>query len=83
VADLAVRTGEPAIGAELVGAADIERERAGVKHKPDEIAFFGTTVRQLEQSLGAEAYARECERGRRSTLQAAVAFALEFTERER
>jgi hypothetical protein len=80
-ADLACRTGDPVTGAQLIGAAHAERERAGVERKPDELPFIETTVRELERVLGREAYACEHERGRGQACQAAVEVALECTGR--
>jgi tetratricopeptide (TPR) repeat protein len=82
LAALSARTGAPITGAELVGAAEAERERSGIDRKPDELAVFDTTIRELSEDLGAEAYARAQARGRSRGLDIAVAVALESTERE-
>ncbi|HEY4827596.1 MAG TPA: BTAD domain-containing putative transcriptional regulator [Solirubrobacteraceae bacterium] len=79
VAELAARTGDAVTGAALVGAADAERERAGARRKPDEFPFYDTTVEKLERALGHDVYARERERGRSASLEAAVAVALAAT----
>ena len=80
VAELSARRGDPVTGAELVGSADRERERAGTKRKPDELPFFDATVEKLERALGREAYERERERGQNGSFEAAVAAALASTE---
>lgn len=82
LAALSARTGAPVTGAELVGAAEAERERAGVNRKPDERSLFDTTIRELAADLGPEAYARARARGRGRGLDIAVAVALESIQRE-
>jgi predicted ATPase len=82
VAHFAARRGEPAVGAQLIGAAHAERARAGAERKPDERPYFEQTVEELERALGPEAYARERRQGQIRSLQAAVAIALKSTERE-
>jgi hypothetical protein len=80
LAALSARRGSPETGAELIGAAEGERDRAGVKRTPDQLPFFEETIRELEQSLGPEAYARELERGRGQSIEAAVAVGLRSTK---
>jgi tetratricopeptide (TPR) repeat protein len=82
LAALSARTGAPVTGAELVGAAEAERDRSGIARKPDELVVFDTTVRELSEDLGPEAYGRALARGRSRGLDIAVAVALESTERE-
>ncbi len=61
-----------------VGAAEAERERAGIDRKPDEVVpVRDTRVRELAADLGPEAYARARARGRSRGLDIAVAVALE------
>ena len=81
VADLASRAGQPVAAAQLIGAAEAERERERARRKPDEAPFYKATDHKLEQALGREGYARERERGRGMTLDEAVAEALETTAR--
>jgi predicted ATPase/DNA-binding SARP family transcriptional activator len=81
VADLASRAGQPVPAAQLIGAAQAERERQQAGRKPDEAPFYEATVEKLEEALGHDGYAREHERGRGLTLDAAVAEALETTAR--
>jgi predicted ATPase/DNA-binding SARP family transcriptional activator len=82
LAALSARTGAPVTGAELVGAAEAERERSGSDRKPDERALFDTTIRELAGDLGPDAYARARARGRSRGLDIAVAVALESIQRE-
>jgi tetratricopeptide (TPR) repeat protein len=81
VADLASRAGQPVAAARLIGAAEAERERQRAWRKPDELPFYGATVEKLEQALGPEAYEQERARGRRMSLDEAIAAALESTAR--
>jgi tetratricopeptide (TPR) repeat protein len=82
LAALCARTAAPVTGAELIGAADAERERSGTERKPDELALFETTTRELTDELGIEGYARARGRGRGRSLDIAVAVALKAIERE-
>ncbi len=82
LAALSARTGAPVVGAELIGAAEAERHRSGIDRKPDELALFEATTRELQEELGAEAYARARARGASRSLDIAVAVALKSTERE-
>jgi tetratricopeptide (TPR) repeat protein len=82
LAALSARTGAPVIGAELLGAAEAERDRSGIDRKPDERALFEATTQELADELGPEAYARARLRGRSRGLDIAVAVALKSTERE-
>jgi hypothetical protein len=81
LAGLGARTGAPVIGAELIGAAEAERERVGLDRKPDQLPLFEATIRELSEELGRDAYERARARGRSRTLDIAVAVALESTER--
>lgn len=65
----------PAIGAELVGAAEAERIRAGALRQPDERPLFEITVRELEETLSRDAYDRQRERGFGRSREAAVQLA--------
>ncbi|MBV8432636.1 MAG: MFS transporter [Solirubrobacterales bacterium] len=82
LAALCARTGTPVTGAELIGAAEAERERSGIDRKPDELPLFEATIRELVDELGREAYTRAVARGRGRDLDVAVALALKSTERE-
>jgi predicted ATPase/DNA-binding SARP family transcriptional activator len=82
LAGLSARTGAPVIGAELIGAAEAERERAGIDRKPDQLPLFETTTRELAEELGPAAYARARTRGHGRSLDIAVAVALKSTERQ-
>jgi predicted ATPase/DNA-binding SARP family transcriptional activator len=82
LAALSARTGAPVTGVELIGAAEAERERAGIDRKPDELALFEATIHELSEELDGEAYARARSRGWSRGLDIAVAVALESTERE-
>jgi predicted ATPase/DNA-binding SARP family transcriptional activator len=82
LAALCARIGSPITGAELLGAAEAERERAGIEHKPDELALFDATTHALADQLGSEVYARARARGRSRSLDVSVAVALKLTERE-
>jgi predicted ATPase/DNA-binding SARP family transcriptional activator len=82
LAALSARTGAPVTGVELIGAAEAERERAGIERKPDELVLFEPTLRELSEELDAESYARARSRGWSRGLDIAVAVALESTERE-
>jgi tetratricopeptide (TPR) repeat protein len=77
VAHFALEAGEPGGAAELIGAADAERARAGVVRKPDERPYFEQTERELARALGRTRYDRERSRGQRTSLEDAVALALE------
>lgn len=68
------------IGAELIGAADAERERTGVARRPDEWRFLDATARALEEALAEKDYRLAHDRGRCMTLDSAVALALKSTE---
>jgi tetratricopeptide (TPR) repeat protein len=82
LAALCARTGAPVTGAELIGAAEAERQRSGIDRKPDELVLFEATTRELGDELGIEAYARARARGRSRSLDIAVAVALKSIERE-
>ena len=82
LAALNARTGAPVTGAELIGAAEAERERSGIDRKPDELVLFESTVRELQDELGPEAYVRARARGASRSLDIAVAVAIKSTERE-
>jgi predicted ATPase/DNA-binding SARP family transcriptional activator len=83
VADLGSRAGQPVAAAQLIGAAEAQRERQRAWRKPDEVPFYEATVEKLEQALGDEGYARERERGLGMALDEAVAEALETIARAR
>lgn len=82
LAALCARAGAPVTGAELIGAAEAERERSGIDRKPDELALFEATERELTDELGIENYARARARGSSRSLDIAVAVALKAIERE-
>ncbi|HLY48862.1 MAG TPA: BTAD domain-containing putative transcriptional regulator [Solirubrobacteraceae bacterium] len=82
LAALSARTGAPITAAELIGAAEAERERSGIDRKPDELALFATTHDELIEELGPEVYTRARARGRGRNLDIAVAVALKSTQRE-
>jgi hypothetical protein len=69
--------------AELIGAVDAERERTGAKRPPDEQPFFEQTLCELVRALGKAEYERAHERGLHKPLDAAVAFALDYTAEQR
>lgn len=81
LAALSARKGAPETGAELLGAAAAERDRAGVERKADELALLEATVRELDQSLGRRAYKRAYLRGYGRTLDVAIAVALRTSTR--
>jgi predicted ATPase len=83
VAHLAVRKGAAVDAAELIGAVDAERERTGAKRPPDEQPFFEQTLCELVRALGQAEYERAHERGLHKPLDAAVAFALDYTAEQR
>ena len=80
VAHWALSKSQPAAAAQLIGAAEAERERAGATRKPDEGRYFEITVRELEQALGRDGYERERARGGRESLESAIELALRQTE---
>jgi predicted ATPase/class 3 adenylate cyclase len=55
--------GSVVMAAEMIGAADAERERAGIMRKPDELPLVEAAMSHLEHALGAEAFTRVRERG--------------------
>jgi hypothetical protein len=79
VAHFAMNLGKPTTGAELIGAADAERARAGADRKPDERPYFEQTAAELAQALGSETYEHARMHGHSIGLDDAVARALSFT----
>src|SRR5947209_440967 len=79
VAHFAAGSGDAEVAAELVGAADAERERSMSERVPDQHPYFEATARDVERALGLQAYIRGRERGRMLSLEAAVALALGAT----
>jgi tetratricopeptide (TPR) repeat protein len=77
VAHFTLGAGEPSAGAALIGAADAERSRAGAARKPDERPYFEQTEGELVRALGRARYDRERARGEATSLDDAVALALE------
>jgi tetratricopeptide (TPR) repeat protein len=82
LAALCAQTGAPITGAELIGAAEAERERSGIDRKPDELTLFEATASELTEELGSERYARAHARGHGRSLDIAVAVARKSTQRE-
>ena len=80
IAAFCARGGAPRIGAELIGAAEAERTRAGAPRLPDERPLYEIAVRELEQALGPEGYDRERKRGQELTRAVAVALALKSVD---
>jgi hypothetical protein len=83
VAHLALCKGSPVEAADLIGAVDAERERTGARRPPDEMPFFEQTLGELVRALGEAEYERAHERGLDKPLDAAVAFALDYTAEQR
>ncbi len=81
LAAFTARTGDPEAAAELIGAAAAERERPGAQRMPDERPIFEATVRELEDSLGADGFTRARERGHERTLDEGISAGLAATER--
>lgn len=80
LAAFSARRGAPLNSAELIGAAEAERERTGTERKADELPVFEPTVRKLEQALGRKDYERAYLRGYGRSLEVAVAVALKTLE---
>jgi predicted ATPase/DNA-binding SARP family transcriptional activator len=73
------QSGAPALGAELIGAADAERQRLNFARKPDEGPFFAATTQMLGQALNSKEYERAHARGLGMSLEAAILEALKST----
>lgn len=72
----AVRQGEPARAARIVGAVEAIRERTGAGTTPLEVLGVRHPGDEAREALGSEAYAREVAEGRKLPLEDAIALAL-------
>ncbi|MGZ4186903.1 MAG: tetratricopeptide repeat protein [Solirubrobacteraceae bacterium] len=81
LAVLSARMGAPETGAELIGAAAAERERAGAQGMLDERSIFDAAVHELEEALGQDGFARARDRGHEWSLTEAIEAGLSATER--
>lgn len=76
VARLAITSGDPAVAARLVGAADALRASLSFPRSPSDDDHHSTLVAELRSTLGDAEWAAESRRGRDLTLEDAVNEAL-------
>jgi predicted ATPase/DNA-binding SARP family transcriptional activator len=75
IAGVALRLGEPGVGARLLGAAVAARDAAGATRPPDEQAWVDALEAALREALGEAAYGDALAAGRRLGLAEASALA--------
>ena len=77
LASVASHRGNDEVGARLLGAAEILRERIGLDVTGAEGVLLGNTHAELRGALGEEAYETTLAEGKRMSLARAVDYALE------